>query len=241
MSDTRVRRIRHRDEPREGDRRPVSARGAVSMSRAAEPTPFLREEESRASWLGYGVLALVVVLLLGVAGGMVAGRLASSRTGATASVSAEPTPGVTTPPVAEGARLYPDRPDARPGDREPAIGEPAAFAGYTAAVEGASFQQTLGGQFVGKGYVVADVWVANRATKAQRYDESHWQLQTPTGPVIDRTYDSQPSLGSGDLAAKDGRAAGRLIFEVGTQKGDFYIMFAPDPAGADRAVWKVAL
>jgi len=242
MSDTRVRRIRQKDEVKDRNRPPTGAPGAPSSSPGAEATPFLREEESRAAWLGYGLLVLAVVVLLGVAGAMVANRLGSPGNAAGVQVvSVEPTPGVTTPPSAEDARLYPGRPDARPGDRELAIGQPVAFGGFTATVDAAVFEQTLGGQFVGKGYILAVVSVVNRANSVQRYEESHWQLQTPAGSLINRTFAAQPSLGSGDLGPRDGRTSGRLVFEVGTEKGDFYIVFAPDPAGADRAMWKVTL
>lgn len=224
MSDTRVRRVRQHDAVRDGTQ--------------PDAMPIFREEQGRAGWLGYGFGALIVVVVLGVVGGVASGRLGDSTGGTVA--SAEPTPGSTTPPTAEDARLYPDRPDTRPGDREVAIGQGVAFGGYTTGVDGAAFQQTLGGQFVGKGYIVTAVSILNRAPTEQPYDESHWKLQTPAGAVIDKTFATTPSLGSGTLTANE-RATGRVVFEVGAEKGHFYLLYAPSPGGADRGVWKVTL
>jgi hypothetical protein len=52
-----------------------------------------------------------------------------------------------------------------------------------------------------------------------------WRLQTAAGRVIDPTYPS--TLDSAELVA-GGTAAGTVIFEIGAERGDFYLLYEPD-------------
>jgi hypothetical protein len=45
----------------------------------------------------------------------------------------------------------------------------------------------------------------------------------------------------GDLAANGGQVAGKVIWEVGTTKGDYYVIYDPSDPGDDRGVWKVTI
>ncbi len=136
------------------------------------------------------------------------------------------------------SKLFPGRPDVKRKDVERNIGEGAQLSGYTATVTKTAFQQQLS-QFERNGYMVADVTLLNRDSKAQSYNTFDWKLITPQGTIIDPCLCGK-QLGSGDLV-NGGTVNGQLIWEVGVQKGDFYVIY--DPPGFDeaRAVWKVTV
>ena len=138
----------------------------------------------------------------------------------------------------DASRLFPSRPDVKRKDVERNIGGAAEVSGYTATVTKAAFQQQLS-QFERNGYMLADVTLLNRDSKAQSYNTFNWKLITPQGTTIDPCLCGK-QLGSGDLV-NGGTITGQLIWEVGPQKGDFYIVF--DPPGFDeaRGVWKVTV
>lgn len=37
---------------------------------------------------------------------------------------------------------------------------------------------------------------------------------------------------------KGGKVSGKVVFEVGATKGDFYVIYKPDPFDAARGIWK---
>ncbi len=140
----------------------------------------------------------------------------------------------------DDARLFPGRPDYKKGDKERNIGQPAELSGYTVTVTKAAFQQRLS-QFEDDGYIVADVTMLNRDDKAQSYNPFDWKLITPGGQIIDPTFSSAPGgLTSGDLV-QGGSVSGKLTWEAGAQKGDFYIIYDPPDFGDERAVWKATV
>lgn len=134
--------------------------------------------------------------------------------------------------------LFPNRPDEKDGDKERNIGEEARLSGYTATVTAASFQPQLN-EFEQDGYLVADVTLVNRDDRAQPYNTFDWKLITPGGTIID-PYPGGEQLGAGDLVA-GGSISGQLIWEVGAEKGDYYIIYDPADFGEDRGVWRVTL
>lgn len=87
---------------------------------------------------------------------------------------------------------------------------------------------------------MADVIVANRDDSAQPYNVFDWKLQTPNGQVIDPTFTSEKQLGSGDLV-RGGSASGKVIWEVGAAKGEFFIIYKPDAFDAARGIWRVTV
>lgn len=139
-----------------------------------------------------------------------------------------------TPDAAE-----PGRADQQREDQEVAIGQPVKVSGYTATVSSAGFQQQMS-DFEDKGYIVAEVTVVNTDDKAQPYNTFDWKLQTPNGQVIDPGFTTADQLGSGDLV-KDGTVSGKVVFEVGQTKGDFFIIYKPDAFDAARGLWKVTV
>ena len=134
------------------------------------------------------------------------------------------------------AKLFAGRPDAQREDQERNIGESAKLSGYTATVTSADFQQTVS-DFEDKGYIVVEVTIENRDDKAQPYNYFDWKLQTPAGQVIDPAFVTGDTLGSGDLV-KGGKVSGKVVFEVGATKGDFYVIYKPDAFDAARGIWK---
>ncbi len=133
--------------------------------------------------------------------------------------------------------LYAGRPDIKKGDKELPIGTAVELSGFTTNVQSASFTQKLS-TFEEKGYVVADVSILNRDTKAQRYSSADWKIITPQGQIIDATFTSiDGALNSADLAS-GGNVSGKVVFEVGQTKGDYYIVYDPDFASTSRGIWK---
>lgn len=135
--------------------------------------------------------------------------------------------------------LFPGRPDAQKEDQERNVGESAKLSGYTATVTSAGFQKEVS-DFEDGGYVVIEVTIENRDDKAQPYNTFDWKLQTPNGQVIDPGFTSNQTLGSGDLVS-GGTVSGKVVFEVGDTKGDFFIIYKPDAFDAARGIWKVTV
>lgn len=170
--------------------------------------------------LGIGGAILGVLIIIGIIGAALGGRDDDSGSDPTGQLT--PTPG----------------PDAQREDKEAPLGQSVQLSGYTATVAKAQFQQTLS-EFEKKGYVVADVAVTNRDNRAQSYNVFDWKLQTPAGQVIDPTFTSMQQLGSGDLV-QGGNVAGKVIWEVGAAKGQYLVIYKPDPFDAARGLWRVA-
>jgi hypothetical protein len=135
--------------------------------------------------------------------------------------------------------LYPNRPDEKSHDHERKLGDGADLSGYTATVSSAGYQQQLS-VIETSGYLVASATLLNRDKSAQSYNTFEWKLITPTGTIID-PYFGGDQIGSGDLAGGGGHVAGNLVWDVGTTRGDYYIVYDPSDLGDDRAVWKVTI
>lgn len=177
-----------------------------------------------------GGLFVLLIVVIAVAGG---------GSGTKTSTPGASDNGTKTTTSGDGGRLFPGRVDAQDEDQERNIGESAKLSGYTATVTAAAFRQELS-SFEQDGYLVIEVTIENRDSKAQPYNTFDWKLQTPNGQVIDPGFSSNESLGSGDLVS-GGKVSGKVTFEVGSTKGDFYIIYKPDPFDAARGVWKATV
>lgn len=137
-------------------------------------------------------------------------------------------------------RLYSKCPDYNKGDVEKALGEPGEVSGCEVTVTQAGYRPKLN-EFMAEGYLVADVAMVNNADKAQPYNPFHWKLVTPNGQIIDPTFGG----GDNDLQAGDlttgGRVNGKIVWEVGAQKGDYYIIYDPPSFSPSRVVRKVTV
>jgi uncharacterized protein DUF4352 len=178
--------------------------------------------------------------LLGVVGIIIIASVAGSSGSKDNSNSAQPgsvTQDTKATETGSNAKLFPGRVDAQRADKERNIGQSVELSGYTATVTAAGYQASVS-DFEKGGYVVSDVTILNRDDRAQSYNTFDWKLQTPSGQVLDPTFTTVNQLGSGDLV-KGGSVAGKVVFEVGSQKGDFYIIYKPDAFDSDRGIWKV--
>jgi hypothetical protein len=176
-------------------------------------------------------LALVVVIVIAVIAS--AGGSKKSNTSSTAVFSGGGNVG------SAAGTLYPNRPDRQKKDHEARIGEGVDLVGYTVTLKDAAFKQKIS-DFEDKGYIVSTVTILNRNKGSQPYNVFDFKLQTPNGQVIDPSISSGQSLGSGDLVS-GGTASGQVVWEVGTQKGDFYVIYKPKPFDASRGIWGVTV
>ncbi len=123
-------------------------------------------------------------------------------------------------------------------DQEVDVGQAATIGGVQATVTSANFQPTLDESHV-EGYLVVDVGYANTSGQNTPYNSLDWKIQSPSGTTTgSESVGTDGQLASGDLA--DGATvSGKIAFAVGTQKGEFSIVWKPDPVDPARGVWKV--
>jgi len=140
----------------------------------------------------------------------------------------------------ENKAVDPSNPDAQKEDQNAELGGSVKLSGYTTSVTAARFQQQIS-QFETDGYLVAEVDITNRDTKAQSFNYFDFKLQTPGGQVLDPDFSSLDGLlGSGDLI-QGGNVTGKVVWTVGETKGTFIIIYKPDVFDAARGLWKVAI
>jgi hypothetical protein len=197
------------------DRRSMRAEAAAEKARLKAMRPWYRKKR-----FIIPLVLVAIILIAAVAGG--GGGDDGGNGGST-----------------EESKRFPDRADVKRNDKERNVGESADLSGFTVTVTQAGFRQELS-PFEANGYLVADATLLNRDDRAQAYNPFHWKLITPQGQIIDPCFCGR-QLGSGDLA-QNGTISGQLIWEIGGQKGDFYVVFdPPDVADDARGVWKVTL
>lgn len=199
----------------------------------AQPPPGQTPQQAKKGgclkWAGIALAALVVIgVIAALAGGGSDDETSNDTGGGTAQDGGS----------TKEADLFPNRPDEKSKDKERNIGQSADLSGYTATVSAATFQQSLN-QFERDGYLVANVEIRNRDDEAQSYNTFDWKLITPAGTIIDPTFGAD-QLGSGDLVT-GGVITGKLTWEVGRAKGDYYIIYDPPGIQEDRAVWKATI
>jgi Domain of unknown function (DUF4352) len=142
-------------------------------------------------------------------------------------------------------KLFKERLGKDRGDQERNTGETANLGGFAATVTGASFEQSLGGiseQRISTGYLKVSVKVCNRNSDTNDVNTLDWRLQTPNGNRIRMERTHALTFRSGTLVG-GGEQAGDIYFEVGPQRGDFYVVFKPlsDPFGNEQGIWKVTI
>lgn len=197
------------------------------QGQAPPPPP---QQPKKGGCLKVGLILLAIFVVLGIIG-IVFAAIAANKVADEVGKNLE---------AATPEPVDPSNPDAQKEDQNAAIGESVKLSGYTTAVTAASFRGEIS-EFEDEGYLVADVSISNRDDKAQPYNYFDFKLQTPTGQVLDPTFATIDGLlQSGDLI-KGGSVAGKIVWEVGAAKGDFFIIYKPDPFDAARGLWKVTL
>lgn len=207
----------------------AKADAAAEKARAKALRPWYKKKR----YIALLALAAIIAISVASSGGDDKNKTSTADSGDTTETTAKDS--------GTGADeiLFPGRPDAQKEDQERNIGDSAKFSGYTATVTAAGFQQTIS-DFEDKGYVVTEVTIENRDDKAQPYNIYDWKLQTPNGQVIDPRFSTADSLESGDLV-EGGKVSGKVVFEVGDTKGDYYIIYKPDAFDSARGIWKVTV
>lgn len=196
------------------------------LDRGAQP------QAKKGGCLKAALIAFAVLVLLGILGVVAGGMLVNEA----ADEDKDELEGESGTPERS---LYPDRSDRQKEDQEVQVGGEVRLSGYTASVASAEFRPQLD-QFRTDGYLVVSVTVANRDDETQMYNTFDWKLQTPNGQVIDPTFSGDQTVGSGDLVP-GGTTQGEVTFEIGATKGDYYVIYKPDPFDAARGVWKVTV
>lgn len=131
-----------------------------------------------------------------------------------------------------------DNPATDERDKTAAVGEAVELSGFTTTLENAGFVPEVS-EFEQAGYLLAEVTVVNRDATDQTYTLFDWKLQTPDGAVIEPTYlSTTEQLGSGQLG-KGEKATGKVAWEIGATRGDFFVIYKPDIYNSDRGIWKV--
>ena len=205
------------------------APGALACPRCGHPLAQPRRKTSRtlvALSLLLGGLLLLVVVAFVAGSGQQSDRARDGDSPQTAS-----------------SRLFAGRPDAQPEDQERNIAESAGIDGLEGTVKTAEFRQSLS-DFEDDGYLVVELSYVNHSGRTKPYNVFDWKLQRPNG-AVENTWQSgsaftQDQLGSGDLVS-GGSVHSKLVFKIGGQKGDFYIIWKPDAFDAARGVWKVTV
>lgn len=90
-----------------------------------------------------------------------------------------------------------------------------------------------------EGYLVLDAELVNNSDRAQPYSPIDWRVQTPSGTVRDHEWvlvEVEGQLESADLVP-GAAISGKVFFNVGEEKGTFYVLYKPGPFDATRGVW----
>jgi hypothetical protein len=167
-------------------------------------------------WLLGLVGVIVIATLAGCGGGTDDDKSSAAPGSVTQDTNASATTG-------SDVKLFP-----QPEDKETSLGQSVEIAGSTATVTALAFRQSIS-ERKKDGYIVAGVSI--RSDSATGSETSYnladnWKLQTPSGRVLD------PIVGANDLTIS------QLPFEVGAEKGDFYLIYKTERDSA-RGIWKV--
>lgn len=134
-------------------------------------------------------------------------------------------------PEARPGRLFRGRPDAQPADQERRRGQFAEISGVSARVLGWQWDDS---------YVAVRVEVRNGNDDGYYVSQNEFRLQTPNRRVLDsgfQHFDWDGELVDADLLP-GGRAVGNVLFDVGAERGEFYVLWKPG-VDRDRGVWRI--
>lgn len=231
------------------DRRPPSEGAAAGRRPAtriqqARWTPWYRRP-----WVLGGAAALVLLLLAFavVRGGGDAAETGSRGDGSGRDAGATgtgPADGTGAAGEEDGGgtgrpTLFPARPDRAEQDLEREVGDGAQLAGYTTTVLDTEFRRSIS-PLETVGYLVVEVRIVNRRDEDQPYNLYDWQLVREDGSTIDPALTTGKNLGSGVLEPGES-VTGDVVFEVGDERGDLYIVYKPDLFDAARGIWMTSL
>jgi Domain of unknown function (DUF4352) len=190
-------------------------------------------------------------LIVGTVGAAGASANAPAKAKRCANTGTYVKPGKTTPVGNSGknnpGKLFKERRGRHDADQERHTGETATVGGLVATVTGAPFEQSVGDgrseRRKSAGYVKVSVKVCNRNRDTEYVSPLEWRLQTPSGTRLWLFYGTRFHTFRWGTLVGGGEQAGDIYFEVGPQRGDFYVVFKPlsDPFGDERGIWKVTI
>lgn len=135
--------------------------------------------------------------------------------------------------------VYPERSDQLPNDRERQVGEEVRMLDYEVAVTAIRGLEELGPDEK-VGYIEAAVEITNVGGGDRPYGPFDWYIRTPEDFERGPTDTSEDTLENGTLAPGD-TVEGRVIFEVGRTRGEYFLAYQPATAQAGRVFWRHAL
>ncbi len=147
-----------------------------------------------------------------------------------------------------GEDLY-DRPEDAEleNDRERVLGDPADVHGLQATLIAAEFVPQLS-ETDTAGYLVATVKLENVDSGTTSYDRLDWVLEFPDGSTKNRIAAAgQPDQIESEELEQDDSVEGKVYFQIGSERGDFYVLYAPRRAAQmrdndkERGVWRVTI
>lgn len=135
--------------------------------------------------------------------------------------------------------LFEDRPDRVDADVDRQVGDPMKVDAFEANVKGAEFVAELGPNDTA-GYIVADVAVENTEATKLETSRFHWKVLTPSGELKSHVLieGGRPGeLVANEELSKGDTVSGTLAFNIGAERGTFYVVFAPKEKNETRGVW----
>lgn len=135
--------------------------------------------------------------------------------------------------------LFEGRPDRVEADVDRPMGEPMKVDAFEATVTSAEFLGELGPNDKA-GYIVANVAVENTEATKLETSRFHWKVLAPSGEL--RSHILVEGGREGELVAneeleKGESVSGTLAFNIGAERGTFYVVFAPKEKNETRGVW----
>lgn len=213
-----------------------SERQSKKQAKADSAAAKARAKAERPIWKKplFWVAAIVVIgIIMAISGGGDGETQPTAEDGENADVADEPAGD-----AEQEEALFPNRVDRQPNDVERRVGETVEVGGYAVTVANAEFQQSVS-DFEDAGYLIADVEIVNNSDRAQPYNVFDFRVQTPGGEVQDAGFVTVPDqLESGDLV-QGGETSGKVVFEIGDEKGMFFILYKPNAFDDARGVWGV--
>lgn len=135
--------------------------------------------------------------------------------------------------------LFEDRPDRVDADVDRNMGDRMKVDAFEATVTSAEFVAELGPNDKA-GYIVANVTVENTEATKLETSRFHWKVLAPSGEL--RSHILVEGGRQGELVAdeeldKGEAVSGTLAFNIGAERGTFYVVFAPKEKNETRGVW----
>lgn len=135
--------------------------------------------------------------------------------------------------------LFKGRPDRTDADLDRRFGDPVTIDGVEANVEKAEFVAELGPNDKA-GYIVATVSATNTEARKVEVTRFHFEVITPDGKMQSHTLvegGREGELPTKTELEKDQTVTGTVAFNIGDEKGTFYVVYAPKEENEIRGVW----